>query len=178
MKSSTQKSWTSLGPSPQHRAECDCKEFYGDKCIWPKCEVSAIMKHDRIMTLLEHAKLESIEGTCNRLHVGAVIARDGRIISSGRNGAPSHLPHCGVECYPSGPPCKRAVHAEANSIAFAARYGVATDGCSMISTDSPCVDCARLIINAGIRFVYYMREYRDTQPLEELQKAGVYTQLV
>lgn len=130
------------------------------------------------MTLIEHAKLEATEGTCNRLKVGSIICRNGRIISSGRNGAPSHLPHCGPECHPGGPPCKRSVHAEANAIAFAAKHGVATDHCCMVSTDSPCLECARLIINAGIKSLYYMREYRDTLPLEELQKAGVYTQLV
>jgi len=132
----------------------------------------------RIQKLLSHAHIEAHEGTCNRLQVGAVIAIDGRVVSSGYNGAPSHLPHCGDECYSGGPPCKRAVHAEANAIAFAAKYGIATNGATMVSTDSPCLDCARLIINAGIREVFYSREYRDTKPLEELQRAGVLTRLV
>jgi len=70
------------------------------------------------------------------------------------------------------------VHAEANAIAFAARHGVATEGCAIVSTDSPCLDCARLIINAGIKAVYYSREYRDVKPLEELKRAGIYTQIV
>jgi dCMP deaminase len=132
----------------------------------------------RIQKLLSHAQIEAMEGTCNRLKVGAVIARGGRIISSGYNGAPSKLTHCGDECFDGGPPCKRAVHAEANAIAFAAKHGIATDGATMVSTDSPCLDCARLIINAGIREVFYMREYRDTKPLDELQAAGVRTLLV
>lgn len=132
----------------------------------------------RIEKLLDHAHIEAAEGTCNRLKVGAVIALGGRVISSGYNGAPSKLPHCGDECYPHGPPCKRAVHAEANAIAFAAKHGIATDGATMVSTDSPCLSCARLIINAGIREVFYSREYRDIQPLEELQQAGVLTRLI
>lgn len=135
-------------------------------------------KRKRASKLLEHAKIEADSSTCNRLNVGAVIARNGRIIVSGYNGAPSHLTHCGPECYPGGPPCKRAVHAEANAIAFAAKYGIATDGATMVSTDSPCLECARLIINAGIKEVYYSREYRDTLPLKELQDAGVRTLLI
>jgi len=206
------------GPSPQHRAECDCKEFYGGKCIWPECKSSAVRDDDpafvkywlrlgvsryfiertaariyneafkgiqmlihdhKLPALIEHAKIEASEGTCHRLQVGAVIVRDGRIISSGRNGAASGQPHCKIEeCFPDGPACRRAVHAEANAIAFAARHGVATEGCAIVSTDSPCLDCARLIINAGIKAVYYSREYRDVKPLEELKRAGIYTQIV
>lgn len=171
------------GPSPQHKAECDCKEFYGDVCIWPKCEVSVNpnpkeSENKRIRKLISHATIEAMEGTCNRLHVGAVISRDGRVIASGYNGAPSHLPHCGEECHPGGPPCNRSVHAEANAIAFAARHGISTEGATMVSTDSPCLTCARLIINCGIREIFYSREYRDTKPLEELQAAGVLTRLI
>jgi dCMP deaminase len=132
----------------------------------------------RIRKLIAHATIESMEGTCNRLQVGAVIARDGRVVASGYNGAPSHLPHCGPECSPGGPPCNRSVHAEANAIAFAARHGIATEGATMVSTDSPCLVCARLIINCGIKEIFYSREYRDTRPLEELQAAGIRTLLV
>lgn len=166
------------GPSEQHKAECDCKEFGGEQCIWPKCEKSAVQHQKRIQKLMAHATIEAQEGTCNRLQVGAVIAIDGRVVATGYNGAPSHLLHCGDECYPGGPPCKLAVHAEANAIAFAAKYGLATNLSTMVSTDSPCLDCARLIINAGIKEVFYSREYRDTKPLEELRAAGVRTLLV
>lgn len=127
----------------------------------------------RISKLIAHAQLEAESSTCNRLHVGAVIVRDGRVISSGYNGAASGLSHCGKECHPGGPPCKRAVHAEANAIAFAAKHGIATGGTSMVSTDSPCMECARLIINAGIKEVFYSREYRDHSPLDELVLADV-----
>lgn len=132
----------------------------------------------RLQKLIAHATIEAQEGTCNRLKVGAVIAIDGRVVATGYNGAPSHLPHCGDECYPGGPPCRRSVHAEANAIAFAAKHGLATNNATMVSTDSPCLECARLIINAGIKEVYYAREYRDTKPLKELMDAGVRTLLV
>lgn len=171
------------GPSPQHRAECDCKEFYGGTCIWPKCEVSVnpdptLPERKRLQKLLSHAHIEANEGTCNRLKVGAIIALGGRVISSGYNGAPSKLPHCGEECHEGGPPCKRSAHAEANAIAFAAKHGIATDGATMVSTDSPCLNCARLIINAGIKEVFYRREYRDIKPLEEMNKAGIRTLMI
>jgi dCMP deaminase len=133
---------------------------------------------ERARRLLKHAQLEAEQSTCHRLHVGAVIARDGRIIVSGYNGAARGLAHCGDECYPGGPPCRRAVHAEANAIAFAAKYGIGTFHTMMVSTDSPCLECARLIINSGIAEVFYTREYRDTQPLIELQKAGVRTLMI
>jgi len=132
----------------------------------------------RLKKLIKHAIVESEESTCNRLKVGAVIARHGRVISSGYNGAPSGLPHCGEECAPSGPPCTKTAHAEANAITFAARYGVATEGAILVSTDSPCLTCARMIINAGIKEVYYSREYRDTKPLQEMQAAGIRTLLI
>lgn len=153
----------------------DDLDRYMNPWLTPRVEGS---ERKRIKKLLEHATIEAASGTCNRLRVGAVIARNGRIIVSGYNGAAAHLPHCGPECRPDGPPCKRAVHAEANAIAFAAKHGIATDGAMIVSTDSPCLDCARLIINAGIREVFYSREYRDTAPLKELQDAGVRTLLV
>src|SRR3989442_9396201 len=114
----------------------------------------------RVKKLIAHAQLEAQSSTCNRLNVGAVIARDGRIISTGYNGAPSGLPHCGPECAPGGPACGRASHAELNAIAFAARYRLATEGAILVSTDSPCLNCARAVLNAGIKEGYYMREYR------------------
>lgn len=132
----------------------------------------------RIRKLLAHAAIEAAEGTCNRLQVGAVIAISGRVIASGYNGAASGLEHCGCECNTDGPPCKKAVHAEANAIAFAAKHGIATNLATIVSTDSPCLDCARLIINSGIKEVYYSREYRDTAPLTELRNAGVRTLLI
>jgi dCMP deaminase len=60
-----------------------------------------------------------------------------------------------------------------NAIAFAARRGIPTEGVAMIVTDSPCLACAKLIINAGIKEVRYLREYRDTSPLEYLEAAGI-----
>jgi dCMP deaminase len=132
------------------------------------------MRLNRDQFLMQAARLASLRSTCNRLHVGAVLSKDGRIISSGYNGAPARLAHCSLEtCYEGGPPCTNAVHAEANCIAFAARYGISTEGATLFSTDSPCMECAKLIINAGIKNIFYDRDYRLQEPLFTLDKAGV-----
>jgi dCMP deaminase len=128
---------------------------------------------DRKEFYAEQVRLYQRRSTCLRLQVGAVIVRDGRIISGGYNGAPSGQPHCTPEtCGPSHP-CTRTIHAEANAIAFAARFGIATDGCGMWCTDSPCLDCAKLLINSGITSLTYLREYRDRAPINLLLAAKI-----
>lgn len=109
-------------------------------------------------------------GTCERKQVGAVIIRDGRCISWGYNGAPPGLPHCKHE---DDSPCEVSTHAEANAIAFAARQGISTEGGTLFVGVSPCLDCSKLLIAAGIRAVYYREEYRDSRGLELLREAGI-----
>jgi len=126
--------------------------------------------------LLENiAQLVAERSTCGRLSVGALLASEGRIISMGYNGAPAGMPHCDESvCYPgSEEPCTRTVHAEANAIAFAARKGIETEGATLYTTHSPCNECAKLIINAGIKRMIYWEEYRDPAPLVMLEEAGV-----
>lgn len=132
------------------------------------------------------AGIISEAGTCSRLQVGAVIVRDRRVVSVGYNGAPSGMPHCshrGVEGYkveihgppvPPPGPCTIAVHAEANAICFAAKNGISTDKASLYTTDSPCLKCAELIVNAGIIEVIYEREYRIDLGINLLQAARVH----
>lgn len=107
--------------------------------------------------------------TCSRLNVGAVIARDGRVISSGYNGNLVGMDHC--DHTSSSEPCTSAVHAEANAILFAARYGTAVEGAYLFTTHEPCLDCAKLIVNAGITAVIYAIAYRKHDGLELLLKA-------
>lgn len=128
--------------------------------------------------------------TCLRSQVGALIVRDGRIISMGYNGPVSGMPACskpdgsqqvliiaevleptGTECM--GPGCTRSLHAETNAIAFAARAGVSVEGCTMYCSMSPCINCAKVIVNSGIKELKYLEEYRDTSGLELLRKAGI-----
>lgn len=118
-----------------------------------------------------------------RLKVGAVLVRDDRIISLGYNGNPRGGPD---DCETAEPVMTQldgeytmyttkpeVVHAETNVIAFAAKYGVPTDGCSMVITDSPCYECSKLIIQSGIKEVYYEREYRDVSGIKFLKEYKV-----
>lgn len=123
--------------------------------------------------LLEVAAVIARRGTCLRLQVGAVIVRDGRIVSTGYNGSPVGLPHCSPATCNAAEPCTHASHAELNAITYAARAGVATHDCDMYCTDSPCLACARAIINAGIRSVHYSRRYRIIEGIELLQSVGI-----
>lgn len=124
-------------------------------------------RHDMLMGV---AGVVAARGTCNRLHVGAVISRDGRVLSTGYNGPPSGLPHCDHD---NGTPCDDAVHAEANVIAFAARYGTAVEGADVYVTHSPCSSCAKLLINAGVASVYYKTPFRDASGILLLTRAGI-----
>jgi dCMP deaminase len=125
--------------------------------------------------LMEMAFIAAKRGTCERASVGAVIARAGRVISTGYVGAPPGASHCtDVGCVigkHNG--CIRTVHAESNAIAYAARYGVSTEDATLYSTHSPCEPCAKLIIAAGIRRVVYTIDYRDRSGLELLSELGI-----
>lgn len=111
-------------------------------------------------------------GTCQRLQVGALISRDGRVLSIGYNGAPAGMDHCN-HALNETEGCTRAVHAEANAIVWAARKGIATEGAELFVTHMPCLNCARLIINAGISRVVYHLPYRLTEGVSLLREAGV-----
>ena len=128
---------------------------------------------------MQIAHLVAQRGTCSRAQVGAIIARGGRILATGYNGPPAGFPHC---TDPDGCSdadrasdlgCVRSVHAEANAIAYAARYGIATDGTDLYCSHLPCVKCAELIINAGIKTVYFGHDYRMKDGWLLLQQAGI-----
>lgn len=144
----------------------------------------------REQVLMETAFLWATRSTCSRLSVGAVIHRDGRILVQGYNGAPAGLPHCDHECRcgflggdswledhatlcPAGPSGCRAVHAEQNAIAWAARVGVRLEGSEMICTHQPCLACARSLINAGVERVLFVEPYRLMEGLDLLHEAGI-----
>jgi dCMP deaminase len=130
------------------------------------------MRISRDEMLMKMAQVASMRSTCSRASVGVVIARDGRVLSTGYNGAPAGMPHCNHTMdLASG--CQDAVHAEANAIAYAARYGMKIDGAELFTTFSPCLPCAQLIVNTGIWRVNYAVQYRLTQGLDLLERAGV-----
>lgn len=135
--------------------------------------MSERVSRDEMIMLI--AGVVALRSTCKRGKVGCVITRDNRIISTGYVGAPAGLPHCiegECEIGPDGG-CIATSHAEAGAIAFAARKGIATEGSTLYTTLSPCLSCAKDIINAGIKRVVYLREYRDLSGLTLLMRAGV-----
>ena len=108
--------------------------------------------------------------TCLRRQVGAVLVKERQILSTGYNGSPSGLLHCDEVgclrqslCVPSGERLEicRAVHAEQNALVQAAKHGVAIAGADLYTTLQPCVQCTKMIINAGIRRVFYTHSYPD-----------------
>lgn len=121
-------------------------------------------------TFLEMAIALGSLGTCSRAKVGAIITREGRCVSWGYNGAPPGLPHC-VHLADNEDPCLVATHAETNAVSFAARQGISTEGGTLYVERSPCVDCARLVIAAGIKRVVYSEPYRDESGLFMLMQA-------
>lgn len=131
---------------------------------------------------LEIAQVVAKRSTCLRRQVGAVIVKDRRILTTGYNGAPSGLAHCGeIGCMrdemgvPSGTRHEmcRALHSEMNAIIQAAQHGVSTKGATLYCTNQPCSVCARMLINAGIVKVVYIGEYPDEFAISLLQEAGV-----
>lgn len=125
---------------------------------------------NRDTVLMETAHLWAKRGTCSRLQVGAVFSRDGRILAQGYNGAPAGMPHC---IHVDDEPCTKAMHAEANGIAWAARHGVRLELCDVHVTNLPCVNCAMLLINAGVYQVMYDDDYRVQTSLSLFREASI-----
>jgi dCMP deaminase len=120
--------------------------------------------------------------TCLRRHVGAILVKDKRILATGYNGAPSGLKHCEeVGCVresgsvPSGMRHElcRGLHAEQNAIIQAACYGIPISGATLYCTNKPCIICTKMIINAGIRTVFFKDGYDDPLADKMLAEAGV-----
>lgn len=123
---------------------------------------------------LNIAQVVSTRSTCPRRAVGAVLVRDRQILSTGYNGSPRGLAHCtDVGCLMVEGHCVRTSHAEMNAIAQAALHGVAVKGATLYCTDKPCLICTKLLINAGIVKLVYVREYPDTIADEMLCEAGI-----
>ncbi|BAQ64841.1 dCMP deaminase family protein [Geminocystis sp. NIES-3709] len=120
------------------------------------------------------AKLAATRSTCLAFPVGAVIVKNRQVLATGYNGSPSGSIHCTAQgfCYEGLSSCdasktlpSRAVHAEANAIAQAARHGIATDGATIYVTLEPCIACLKLIISAGIKEVFYETNFNMGEKL-------------
>ncbi|MGI6721404.1 MAG: deoxycytidylate deaminase [Anaerovoracaceae bacterium] len=132
---------------------------------------------------MEMAELVATRSTCLRRHVGAVIVKDKRVIATGYNGAPKGVPHCSEKggCLreqrgiPSGERHElcRALHAEQNAIIQAATFAQSVEGATMYVTNQPCIICAKMIINAGIKRIVVKEGYPDDLAVEMLDEAGL-----
>ena len=127
------------------------------------------MKFDQ--RYLEMAAVWAKNSYCKRRQVGALIVKDKMIISDGYNGTPSGFENiCEDE---SGVTKPYVLHAEANAITKVAKSGNSSDGATLYVTASPCLECSKLIIQSGIRRVVYRDEYRLTDGIDLLRRAGV-----
>ena len=138
------------------------------------------MRPSRDEMLMDITRVVATRSTCQRAQVGAVIAREGRILTMGYNGAPAGMDHCdhypGEYSQSSG--CTRAVHAEANAVAYAARYGIDVSNSVLFTTLSPCLSCSQLIVNSGVLRVVCLELYRDIIGVRLLTDAGLEVELV
>lgn len=131
---------------------------------------------------LSIARLVAGRSTCLRNKVGAVLVKDKRILTTGYNGAPSGLDHClDIGCLreklgiPSGERHElcRGLHAEQNVIIQAAYHGISVKGAALYCTHHPCVICTKMLINAGIKTIYYEVGYPDTLSEQMLKEAKI-----
>lgn len=138
------------------------------------------MKSKYLETYMRTAETFAELSSARRLHVGAIIVKDDRIISIGYNGMPSGWDNnCeddfGLDL--SGNPTivtkPEVLHAETNAIAKLAKSTESGDGAVLFVTHAPCLDCAKLVYQSGISSVYYRNGYRDSRGIEFLQKAGL-----
>lgn len=120
---------------------------------------------------LRMAQIWAENSYCKRRQVGALVVKDKMIISDGYNGTPSGFEN---DCEtPENVTRPYVLHAEANAITKLARSNNNSDGATLYVTDAPCIECSKLIIQAGIRRVIYAREYRLTDGIDLLRKANI-----
>jgi len=120
---------------------------------------------------LEMASIWAKNSYCKRRQVGALIVKDNMIISDGYNGTPSGFENiCEDE---SGVTKPYVLHAEANALTKVAKSGNSSLGATLYVTASPCMECAKLIIQSGIKRVVYKDEYRITDGIDLLRRAGI-----
>lgn len=122
---------------------------------------------------LRMAQIWAENSYCHRRQVGALLVKDGRIISDGFNGTPAGFENvCEDEAGITKP---YVLHAEANAITKVARSNNSSDGSTLYVTASPCMECSKLIIQAGIRRVVFNELYRICEGLDLLKRAGIET---
>jgi dCMP deaminase len=118
-------------------------------------------------TFINIAKEVGTLSHCTRSKVGAVLVKDGNVISFGYNGTPAGMDN---GCEENNVTKDEVIHAEMNAILKAAKSGNAVDGSTLYLSLSPCQNCCKLIIQSGIKRVVYLEGYRDLKPIEFLSK--------
>lgn len=130
---------------------------------------------------MEIAKQVATWSTCLRRHVGAVLVKDKHVIATGYNGSPSgtvnclELNVCARQDVLSGEHLElcHAVHAEQNCIVQCAKYGISTEGATLYCTHHPCNECMKMLINAGIKEIYYIEWYSHRLGTQLAREAGI-----
>ncbi len=131
---------------------------------------------------MDIARLVASRSTCLRRQVGAVIVKDKNVLATGYNGTPSGITHCSeTGCLreqlkiPSGERHElcRGLHAEQNVIVQAAKHGINIEGSTLYCTNSPCIICSKMIINAGIKEIVYLDGYPDILSKDILSESGI-----
>ena len=133
------------------------------------------MRPDWDTYFLKIAQVVGERSTCDRAHVGCVLVVDKRILTAGYNGSPAGQEHCDdVGHLLVNGHCVRTIHAETNAIIQAALHGVSTRGSTCYVTHYPCINCTKVLINAGITRLVYQTAYNiDPIAISFLQAAGV-----
>ena len=135
-------------------------------------EEARIKKQEKFdQRYLQMARIWAQNSYCQRRQVGALVVKEGMIISDGYNGTPSGFENVCED--DNGLTKPYVLHAEANAITKLARSSNNSDGATIYITASPCIECAKLIIQAGIRRVVYGEKYRLTDGIELLERAGI-----
>lgn len=128
-------------------------------------------QHDLDVRYMRMAHIWAENSYCQRRKVGALIVKDKMIISDGYNGTPAGFENvCEDE---DGLTKPYVLHAEANAITKIARSNNNSDGATLYVTASPCIECAKLIVQAGIKRVVYSEKYRLTDGIDLLERAGI-----
>jgi len=136
------------------------------------------MKQKFIEAFMNAAEVFAALSSARRLHVGAIIVKDNRIISIGYNGMPSGWDNDCEDIVVDGISSQlktkpEVLHAETNCIAKLAKSTESGDGATMFITHAPCLDCAKLIYQSGIKSVYYRNTYRNTDGVDFLNKCNI-----
>ena len=120
------------------------------------------------------AYLASQRSTCPRAQVGCILVRDGGILAVTYNGSPAGSPHCmDVGCHVVDGHCIRVTHAEIYAIAYCAREGISTKGATAYVTHQPCSSCAKALVRAGIKEVFFYEAYGPLDGVAILVEAGI-----